>query len=949
MPPLHSALKQFSIRQQIFFGFLSVIILSVVMATFNIYQLGYFHSLFKQHQQISSDTKSMLEVDANIAQLQRLILAYATTDRAGDIVGIVALHDEISQQIAALIPQQKISRINSSHFQQKNQHLLKQLEAQVANLREKIEQLQEQRKTRDSIVSHTLFSSLEETDKQLHQLYEQVLQLRQQSAMQLLWSLQHHLATMQTHSAQYFNTHQFKDKQIIYNAVDSFKTGLSDLQQLAISDIAIKQSKHLFDSITAGEQLFHAAVQADRNYLFLINIVIAGESAEIAITSDELKYQFLQLEQEMDEALEHQHAISKQLTISASVAGALLAALFAFMMGKKVSEPLLSITKTFTQLVGGDDVTSIPGIERTDEVGQLANAANVFRENNKRTQSLLAQTERFADQLKQREMALEQAVVQAQDASLAKSQFLANMSHELRTPMNAILGMLALLKKTTLNTRQTDYTLKSETAARTLLSLLNDILDLSKAEAGKIELDPTPFNLDQLLVDLKVILAPLAAGKDIALNVEVAPELPRNFLGDTLRLQQILINLGSNAIKFTHHGSVTIAIHADTLNHSNSLLFSISDTGIGIAPENLEKIFTGFTQAEASTTRRYGGTGLGLAISQRLIALMGGQLRVDSDLGRGSCFQFSLKLPEAEAEDLYNERTQFGSVLDDKTRHLCGVHILLVEDNLTNQQIAQELLELEGAKVTTANHGQEAVDMLSRFARDSVPFDVVLMDIQMPVMDGYSATQAIRQTLQLHGLPIIAMTANAMASDREACLKAGMNDHIGKPFDISRLVKVLCLYVDCDRDHPKDLLEVVEVDVTEQSVSAPALDVEQDFCGGARKTDSRLDVHAAIKRMGGNQEIYQRMVLKFLQSMEALPDLLRAQLEQRDYLSLHKSFHSLKGVSGTFGFMALAETAAKAEKSLKDEVEYERASSIVNEVCELVAVSLHDFAALQRP
>ncbi|GAB4397305.1 MAG: hypothetical protein OHK0048_05190 [Rhodoferax sp.] len=381
---------------------------------------------------------------------------------------------------------------------------------------------------------------------------------------------------------------------------------------------------------------------------------------------------------------------------------------------------------------------------------------------------------------------LVQATQSAQQASRSKSQFLANMSHEIRTPMNAILGMLTLLSKTQLDERQRDYLAKSDSAAQSLLALLNDILDLSKAEAGKITLDPHPFSLMQLLKDLEFIVSAYIGSRPVKLEFVPGPKLPARVVGDALRLKQVLINLCSNAVKFTPQGTVTVEVECLAQEGQSVLLkFSVRDTGIGIAPENQSKIFEGFTQAEASTTRRYGGTGLGLAISQRLVRLMGGELRLNSALGQGSQFYFSVTLPlanepQSAAEPVPAAPPQ-GPALD-------GMRILLAEDNLVNQQIACELLRSEGAEVVVAGDGQQALDCVARDARG---FDVVLMDVQMPVLDGLAATRQLRQQYDANTLPIVAMTANAMDSDRQVCLEAGMNDHVGKPFKLAHLVDVL--------------------------------------------------------------------------------------------------------------------------------------------------------------
>jgi signal transduction histidine kinase/FixJ family two-component response regulator len=392
---------------------------------------------------------------------------------------------------------------------------------------------------------------------------------------------------------------------------------------------------------------------------------------------------------------------------------------------------------------------------------------------------------------------LAQARDQAEANSVAKSQFLANMSHEIRTPMNAILGMLRLLQGTELSPRQADYANKAEGAAKSLLGLLNDILDFSKVEAGKMSLDPQPFRPDHLMRDLSDILSANVGSKTLALEFEQDPALPPVLVGDAMRLGQVLLNLGSNALKFTSQGRVVIGMRLLALEgHTAKVAFSVQDSGIGIAPENRDHIFSGFAQAEASTTRRFGGTGLGLTISQRLVELMGGDLRLDSVLGQGSTFHFTLALPLA-AEPVRRasgspDAVQSQGAAGVAPQRLAGMRLLVVEDNPINQQVAQELLASQGAQVTLAANGQLGAEAV---ASTQPPFDAVLMDIQMPVLDGYGATRLIRQRWSPQQLPIIAMTANAMASDRQACLAAGMNDHVGKPFDLNHLVAVLLQHV----------------------------------------------------------------------------------------------------------------------------------------------------------
>ncbi len=382
-----------------------------------------------------------------------------------------------------------------------------------------------------------------------------------------------------------------------------------------------------------------------------------------------------------------------------------------------------------------------------------------------------------------------EALARAEQASVAKGQFLANMSHEIRTPMNAILGLLTMLQDTVMTATQLDFVTKTEGAARSLLGLLNDILDFSKVEAGKMTLDPRPFELEKMLRDLAVILAPKASGQSITVRFDVETSVPRNLVGDDMRLLQVLINLGGNAVKFTSQGEVVLRVRLVDQDASGALVeFAMCDSGIGIAPENQKHIFSGFSQAEASTTRRFGGTGLGLAISSRLVGLLGGELKLNSVEGQGSTFYFQIRLPIGAKQVDAAPAVAAPADTPPKAKRLHGLRILVVEDNKINQMVAKGLLSKEGAEITMADNGELGVAAVTGAQPQ---FDVVLMDLQMPVMDGYAATRAIRHELGLTSLPIIAMTANAMASDRAACIEAGMDDHVGKPFQVDHLVETM--------------------------------------------------------------------------------------------------------------------------------------------------------------
>ena len=522
-------------------------------------------------------------------------------------------------------------------------------------------------------------------------------------------------------------------------------------------------------------------------------------------------------------------------------------------------------------------------------------------------------------EMRETERQLRLARDEAEESTRAKGEFLANMSHEIRTPMNAILGMARLVLDTELTGHQRGYLEKAEQAAKALLRILNDILDFSKIEAGKLEMEKTDFQVAEVLQSVTEMFRESAAAKGLSLVLSLdMPEFPR-VRGDPLRLHQILTNLIGNAIKFTKKGGVSVhaALEART-PEAASFSFRVRDTGIGLGREQLERLFSAFSQADASTTRRYGGTGLGLVISKRLVEMMQGEIRCTSDYGRGAEFSFTAVFAnpvesapaESGVENPHGMRIAAPSADNPRelVAHLKGKRLLVAEDNDVNQIVAREMLEKAGFAVEIAENGLEAIEMAL-----TNRYDLIFMDIQMPETDGLSATVELRRHPSLRDVPIVAMTAHAMSGDKEKSLAVGMNDHVTKPID------------------PREVFSVIARWLPPQSAAAVPLDAGEVAFGrdvfkqpAMERTVTELssslpgiDVASGLTRVAGNKKLYVKLLRHIAAESPSTREKLTTAIMEGNTDAVREVAHSLKGASANLSATDVAAAAEKLEQAAR--------------------------------
>jgi signal transduction histidine kinase/CheY-like chemotaxis protein len=697
-------------------------------------------------------------------------------------------------------------------------------------------------------------------------------------------------------------------------------------QQLSLAKIQInkkleshKDFQAVIDRLSNVETDFQQLTQITRGYLFLVNVVMAGSANEFLFLARELNKlvteRFINTNISVKQTLDNTR-IGSNLFSAVEI---ILAAVTALFLTYRIMLPINIITNVFQRLTKGENVDSIPGLKRKDEIGQLAQAADVFHEKNKQTTALLEQSQLLNAKQEALNNQLIASKQKLEQATASKSMFLANMSHEIRTPMNGVIGMLEIVLRSELNSSQREQLTKAAYSGQILMSLINDILDFSKIEAGKLDIESIEFSVESLFANILANSSNRAREKNLNVRFNANPNLPAQLVGDPIRISQILLNLCSNAVKFTRSGQVCINVdfklHEET--QFITLYLEVTDTGIGMNPEQVNKVFDSFTQADGSTSRNFGGSGLGLSIVTQLAELMGGNVSVESEVNKGSTFkvdvvltktdknadiisaitsppgklyyftegregllntsyiektainyhhlplsQLSITLDAINSDDvilldienqavfrtyhelidkLVNNALKVGCITNTQPSNLPNQlsamwpvdclshpftpqqastflqrliipgsrsktsdviftddhdvaqyegHVLLVEDNSINQMVAGEMLKLLGVTFDIAEDGQQAVTKIV----NSPQYDIVLMDIQMPVMDGYEATRALRQEGH-NTLIICGLSANAMKQDYEKAKEAGMDDYIVKPLKHKTLEDLVAKYL----------------------------------------------------------------------------------------------------------------------------------------------------------
>ncbi|NMH59782.1 hybrid sensor histidine kinase/response regulator [Alteromonas ponticola] len=849
----------------------------------------------EQTNRAFTDVGLVRQLERDVIDLQRNVLIFKETTSESAVTRFERLMHSIQSKLSSL---DKSANNNLKEMDDSN--ALKRMRGHLADYQENFRQVVDARFRRDNLIASGTLTELSVLRDEIDQLESgSSLGAVSRSALKL------HILEAENAALQYVarpNSVQIKQ----------FNQAISAIKSISSTGEATLSEEFEFQ-LRSLEDHFRELTQITQGNLFLVNVVMAGSANEFLYLSGELADQVSNRNQQIKLQTQRAAVDAQRKGEFFALFAILLALIAAAYTSLRIMSPIRSITDVFRRLSAGEDVESIPARQRKDEIGQLANAAQVFSEKNKQTKQLLADAQEVNTTLGQLNIELHDAKVKAEQATASKSIFLANMSHEIRTPMNGIIGLLELAQKQPMSPVMKEYLDKAAYSGQILMSVINDILDFSKIEAGKLDIEEVSFSLHSIFDNILAVIGLRAQEKNLQVRLEVQPSLPAQVIGDPLRIAQIILNLASNAVKFTDHGTIHIGFEGALNKKGNAmrLKMTVQDSGIGMSDEQLSRIFQPFTQADGATNRKYGGTGLGLTIVNQLTELMKGKMEVHSTLGKGSTFTVTLPLrtfqnqkgvlsevaslpakslyvtdnallpasyiellnieqrplndidisPDNKAltvpvlifdtpefsslrnkldalEALKKSGRVIGLVANSQSGHLqsrfneiwqgpvlfhpftpiqfsrfvkellgentaslvfsskeefeeeLNGHVLLVEDNNINQVVTGEMLSSLGLTYDIAENGELAVTKMT----NAPHYDLVLMDVQMPVMDGYEATKVLREQ-GFSNIPIIGLSANAMKEDRYRGMQAGMNDYLTKPVKRQAMSSTLRKYL----------------------------------------------------------------------------------------------------------------------------------------------------------
>lgn len=696
--------------------------------------------------EISNYSTSVIRINKDIIEMQRDVSVYSLS-------GSDAVYEKIKENFHNI--QQRLNTFPDANLSTEERRYIKELTQLVAKMGINLSALSPLYKSREEMIDRVLEGIYQSAILELEILVDNASTA--ESQLKIVeesndWHTLHRSAWL------FLTKKDYSKKQKVSALIRQLS--LSNLEVDADATLRLQNLVHEYQTS------FAKSVQINRNYLNLANVVMAGDANEFGILANqlrELSQKRLQTikEEGFDSILTTENLLN---ILSISIVFYLFFLVLFFHV--HITQAIVQLTHSFSRFLVGDLSAPINHANRRDEIGVLAQAASRFRDVSKD---------------------LEKEKKAAEHTSKVKSEFLANMSHEIRTPMNGILGMTSQLLETNLTVKQKDMLNIISSSGQSLLVIINDILDLSKIEADRIEFENQPIDLSLLCKDLEFLFKGQTTTKGIDFSVQILPEDERGvFLGDETRIKQILMNLLGNAIKFTDNGGVTLLVQVTTNEDDKlRLSFAVSDSGIGIDQANLNTLFEAFTQADTSITRKFGGTGLGLTITTKLLNLMGTELKVESEVGKGSKFYF-----EIHADKGWIEPAAILEAASSEQREkvdFSSLNILVAEDNKTNQVVIKGFLKkLNVGTVVVAEDGEQALKLCEKFA-----FDLIFMDMQMPVKDGLQATLEIKQLENYHNVPIVALTANVFDEDKVRCAEAGMCDFLSKPVNVQDLEHTL--------------------------------------------------------------------------------------------------------------------------------------------------------------